>query len=480
MIRYFFIFILFTFISPVFAQNPPFLLWSELYGGDHSDGFDCVIETSDGNLLMCGYNKLTSGGWYNIYIVKTDADGVIEWEQCYPYYRHTRAIQVIETSDGDFLLLVEVDNQDETWLMKVDSMGNEIWTQLYLGYEYPKSIVETENNEFILIGDHYDTDFYPFWILRVDSDGEIVWVQLYNRFQTGLEYPILISLIKNDNSNGYLLSGHNYNYSYYETFLIRINNLGEIDWYYMHETNHHNYTACNIIQDESEFLLWIFGEGNNWIVAIDENGNYVNSVNIECPYDLHTCDDFKIAQNQGYIFLGCAFFSGSNRDFVLFQTSENGELDWQDHYDISTYEQPSSLVLSNSNDIYVVGISDEDPPSYSTDGFLSKLQIDINSANNNLISLNNSYDISNYPNPFNPTTTISFSIPEEEIVELSVYNIKGQKIKSLLNNQIVEGEHSIVWNGEDDSGKKVGSGVYLYKLKVNGRIEAVKKCLLLK
>lgn len=86
----------------------------------------------------------------------------------------------------------------------------------------------------------------------------------------------------------------------------------------------------------------------------------------------------------------------------------------------------------------------------------------------------------NYPNPFNPTTTISFSITEEGIVELNVYNIKGQKIKSLLNNHISAGEHSIVWNGKDTSGKKVGSGIYLYKLNVNGKIEAVKKCLLLK
>ncbi|MCK5051572.1 MAG: T9SS type A sorting domain-containing protein [Candidatus Cloacimonetes bacterium] len=88
--------------------------------------------------------------------------------------------------------------------------------------------------------------------------------------------------------------------------------------------------------------------------------------------------------------------------------------------------------------------------------------------------------LSNHPNPFNPTTTISFSILEESKVELSIYNIKGQKIKSLLSNQISAGEHSIVWNGEDFTGKKVSSGIYFYKLSINGKIEAVNKCLLLK
>ena len=88
--------------------------------------------------------------------------------------------------------------------------------------------------------------------------------------------------------------------------------------------------------------------------------------------------------------------------------------------------------------------------------------------------------IGNYPNPFNPTTTIDFSIQNNSKIELSIYNIKGQKIKSLISDQIVAGEHSIVWKGEDASGRKVGSGVYLYKLIVNGKTEAVKKCLLLK
>ena len=86
----------------------------------------------------------------------------------------------------------------------------------------------------------------------------------------------------------------------------------------------------------------------------------------------------------------------------------------------------------------------------------------------------------NYPNPFNPTTTISFSIPEESKVDLSIYNIKGQRVKSLVKESFESGNHSVVWNGVDDSGKSVGSGVYFYKLNVNGKSKLVKKCLLLK
>ena len=95
--------------------------------------------------------------------------------------------------------------------------------------------------------------------------------------------------------------------------------------------------------------------------------------------------------------------------------------------------------------------------------------------------------IGNYPNPFNPsgvgrspTTTISFSIFEKSNVELSIYNIKGQRIRSLANNVFIKGNHSVIWDGNDDTGNLVNSGLYFYKLNVNGKTESVKKCLLLK
>ena len=90
------------------------------------------------------------------------------------------------------------------------------------------------------------------------------------------------------------------------------------------------------------------------------------------------------------------------------------------------------------------------------------------------------YSISNYPNPFNPTTTIDFSIQNDSKIELSVFNIKGQKIKTLTHSEFTGGSHSLIWNGDDELGKSVSSGIYLYKLNVNGKIESVKKCLLLK
>jgi len=88
--------------------------------------------------------------------------------------------------------------------------------------------------------------------------------------------------------------------------------------------------------------------------------------------------------------------------------------------------------------------------------------------------------ISNYPNPFNPSTTIKLDLAEPGKIELEIYNIKGQKVKTLLDAYSVKGHFEIIWRGIDDNKKQVASGQYFIKLKVNGKEKAVSKCVLLK
>ena len=99
-------------------------------------------------------------------------------------------------------------------------------------------------------------------------------------------------------------------------------------------------------------------------------------------------------------------------------------------------------------------------------------------GNENLVPLK--FVSSNYPNPFNPSTTIDFSLPEGGMIDVSIYNIKGQKVKTLINENMLQGNHQIEWHGKDESGNSVSSGVYFYHLNVDGKSKSIKKCLLLK
>jgi hypothetical protein len=85
----------------------------------------------------------------------------------------------------------------------------------------------------------------------------------------------------------------------------------------------------------------------------------------------------------------------------------------------------------------------------------------------------------NYPNPFNPETTIKFSTAKDSKVSLKIYNIKGQLVKTLVNENLNAGTHQIVWKGKNNNNKSVSSGVYLYRLKSNKYV-SVKKAILLK
>ena len=87
---------------------------------------------------------------------------------------------------------------------------------------------------------------------------------------------------------------------------------------------------------------------------------------------------------------------------------------------------------------------------------------------------------SNFPNPFNPSTKINFQLAQESDVDISIYNIKGQKVKQLVRSQRLSGQHSVVWHGKDEQDQPVASSIYFYKLKVNKKTIAVRKCLLLK
>jgi len=89
----------------------------------------------------------------------------------------------------------------------------------------------------------------------------------------------------------------------------------------------------------------------------------------------------------------------------------------------------------------------------------------------------------NFPNPFNPSTTIEFGVRNAEFgyehVNVTIYNIRGQAVKTLVNGYFGAGVHSVVWNGDDDNGRSVASGIYFYRLETSTGSE-VRRMLLMK
>jgi len=97
----------------------------------------------------------------------------------------------------------------------------------------------------------------------------------------------------------------------------------------------------------------------------------------------------------------------------------------------------------------------------------------------NLNEVYSALEVSNYPNPFNPVTTINFCLPSDSKVSIDIFNIKGQRVVTLKNEYLTAGDHSIVWNGKDESNNDVSSGVFFCRVEA-GTKSATNKLLLLK
>jgi hypothetical protein len=102
-------------------------------------------------------------------------------------------------------------------------------------------------------------------------------------------------------------------------------------------------------------------------------------------------------------------------------------------------------------------------------------------------SIPEQYSLSqNYPNPFNPTTTIRYALPVQSTVSLKVYNILGQEVKALVNESQLSGNYAVLWDGKNNHGAQVSTGIYFYRLEVNGlgasndSFTQVRKMILLK
>ena len=85
----------------------------------------------------------------------------------------------------------------------------------------------------------------------------------------------------------------------------------------------------------------------------------------------------------------------------------------------------------------------------------------------------------NYPNPFNPATTISYDLPEASVVSLSIYDLMGREIRTMINSEQIAGFKNIQWNATDNLGKSVPAGMYIYTIQA-GEFRQTRKMVLLK
>jgi hypothetical protein len=142
---------------------------------------------------------------------------------------------------------------------------------------------------------------------------------------------------------------------------------------------------------------------------------------------------------------------------------------------IAGYYNTPGYAMSAEFDCPMVRLSD----GYSVTLYDCSAAIDYVASSDAVVPAQKFVVGSNFPNPFNPSTTIFYTIPQAGHVQIEVYNVRGQMVRKLEDQDQTSGEHSVVWNGLDDIGKAQPSGVYFYRVSFNGQTE-IRKMLLLK
>ncbi len=243
-----------------------------------------------------------------------------------------------------------------------------------------------------------------------------------------------------------------------------------------------NYYLLEDVDNDGYKDLIVYGvNSNNTICIFTGNSNY-NFMNSEEQvigdndffFSNSSVVDFDNDGDKDLLYVGRGYNSDTRGSITIYE-NRGADESWNQISLIEEEGMVSAVCVDfNSDDLVDI---------VYVDRLSGKLNLIYNESllgcNDQLISHYKTTLLSNYPNPFNPETKIGFSMAKTGNAELTIYNIKGQKVKTLVNDHVEAGEHSIIWNGKDQNGADVSSGVYFYRLKTADGVQN-RKMLLLK
>jgi predicted secreted protein len=288
--------------------------WNLTYGGPLEDTFSDMIKTTDGGLVLCGYEASFGSGNYDTFLMKVNASGVIVWNQTYGGAGGDIGSVLLQTSDGGYVIVGATNssgagNQD-VWLVKTDATGTMQWNKTYggTGLDSGWAVVQNIDGGYTVAGRtaSYGAGGNDFWLIKTDTTGNMVWNKTYGG--TGTEQA---NYMIKTSDGGYLMFG-----------------------------------------PTTSFAI---GGQDAWLVKTDASGNmmwnrtYGGAGNEFCLYLLQTSDG-------GYAFCGSEnSFGAGGTDVWLVKTDATGNLLWQKTWGGPNNEDAYSMIQTSDGGYVLVG-----------------------------------------------------------------------------------------------------------------------------
>jgi len=210
-------------------------VWSQAYGGGEGDWGYSVQQTTDGGYIMAGYTLTFGAGSYDVWLIKTDAEGNEMWSKTYGGSSWDYGNSIEQTSDGGYIITGYTGTYgaggSDVWVIKTDAAGNEEWDQTFggSGDDFGYGIQQTSDGAYILAAQtaSYGAGLGDAWLIKIDSDGNEVWNQTF-----GGSADDLGSYVQQTSDGGYILTGYtgSYGAGNWDVWLIKTDDEGNEVW----------------------------------------------------------------------------------------------------------------------------------------------------------------------------------------------------------------------------------------------------------
>ncbi len=309
-------------------------LWLKTFGGDNYTEGNKVYQTSDDGFIIIGsgsgFNGEFDNGTFDIYIIKTDANGNEIWSRVFDYAGTEYGNDIIITNDDGYLITGQFGfNPSDLCLLKVDENGNEQWFKTFggSGNDRGNNIVLGSNGGYVITGSKEINGNIEIYLLKVDENGNEIWSKTYG----GQSNEEGIGLTRTYDG-GYLITGWSVSFDFNRSaFLIKTDDNGNEVWTKSYGNDGWDLGNEVIITKDGGYLFVgytqeVFGEEVDlFLVKIDSDGNkewakmYGGFAN-ESGYSV------KQTADGGYIIAGTSSFDSDNSDIYLIKTDKNGNV----------------------------------------------------------------------------------------------------------------------------------------------------------
>jgi len=314
--------------------------WAKTYGGASGDFAYSVQQTSDGGYIVAGYTEsfVFSAGDRNIFLIKTYANGNLQWAKTYGGLRWDEARSVQQTSDGGYIVagyteFLGAGNAD-FFLIKTDENGDVQWAKAYGGtsWDEARSVQQTSDGGYIVAGyaNSFSAGSADLFLIKTYADGSLEWAKTFG----GTSYERAFS-VQQTSDGGYIVAGYTYSFGagLDDIFLIKTYANGNLEWaktfggtswdqaFSVQQTSDGGYIVAGRTQS--------FGAGGRdaFLVKTDANGNLQWAKTYGGEFWDHA---FSVQQTSdgGYIVAGFtnSFGAGTWPDLFLIKTDANGDI----------------------------------------------------------------------------------------------------------------------------------------------------------